>query len=635
MNLFARLSLIISFLLVSPFALAQNLAPEVIAGANRLRDFQLKPEQLFLIFHYEKNIIYLMKFSSRGELITLKQYISSGGRGGVSNVVKSGGTPPGVHVIYRKQGHDYALGQTFDASKYGYREQIVQPTQTKEFWASDFVLTRIMRLQGLEGEKNNNSVRRSILIHGTPPEGLLGYHESLGCLRMKNDDVIELFDTVNEGTLVNIVYTTGERRRVPKDEIILLDEKRHMRETSREIPRGGSRGPASTGDVNLIGGGDILFHGSLLLQAMVEGYGFESFFEELMPVIKQSNVAYANLEGPIAYQVNLYGQVDPKKGFDFVPNENIYSSMDETFLSFNFHPAVAKALVNVGLSVLSTANNHSFDRKFLGIDRTLEELQKVNMPAVGTKHSKNLASPWSYIKTVNGIRLGFVGCTYGIQGAGPGDSDRAFQQILFCYRGGDEPNPQVISEVKALSANVDVVIFTPHWGNEYAPQASPAQKKLASSVIAAGARIILGSHPHVLQPAEVIRENGEIKAVVAYSLGNFVTNQMPSDWVSEKNKHKQAIQFPSRVSSLVGLKIRKTGDKVVLSKPLWIPTYMPPKSLLDGKRRKLLLAYPEMYDGLLKSQVTQARGIIDRYLGPEAQVLERQQLDNVFRNIEW
>lgn len=620
-------------ILFSLTSLAQNLPPVVVRGANDLWKFGLKADKRFLIFNYDENRMYLMTFDEGKTLTVLKDYITSGGRGGVSNVIGSGGTGPGVHAIYRKQGADFAIGQTFDASKYGYREMIIKPTQSLEFWKSDFVMTRIMRLRGLEGAKNNNSDRRSILIHGTPSEGLLGYHESQGCIRMTNFEIAELFDLINEGTLVNVVYETGQRKRVPEKMKIYLDEPKYIKETSREIrkPAAPGRGPAS--EVKLIGGGDVLFHGNLMKQAMVDGHGFESFFEDVKPLLQQADVKYANLEGPVAYQVNLSGQLDVTKGTTFVPSENIYSSMDENFLSFNFHPKAVDALVNLGISIVSTANNHTFDRKFLGIDKTVEELNRARLDNFGSKSSHDLGASWSAIQNINGIRIGYVGCTYGIQGAGPNDSVKAFLQIMFCFQGA-EPNREVIKEISRLKSEVDVVILTPHWGTEYAAQANPAQKKLAAAAVMAGARVILGSHPHVIQPYEVIRDADGIKAVVAYSLGNFVTNQMPTDW---KNQEKQIFQFPTRASALIALSIKKEADDIKISEPLWIPLYMPPKHMLgDGTRRKLVLGYPEIHNGdLLKKQIGDARRIVQGRLGPEARILTLPQTKNIFENISW
>lgn len=196
----------------------------VVEGARRLvNSFGLKDRQKALLYDYDLNYIHLIEMDTQG-IHVLRSFRASGGNGGVNNRLKSGGTPPGVHKIYRKQGDGLALNQTFDAGKYGYRETRVTPTTGYESWKSDFVMTRILRLQGLEGEKNNNSVQRSILFHGTPEEGLIGYHHSAGCIRMYNKEIEWLYEQVSVGTLVNIVYRTGRAVKIPSNQLIPVDE---------------------------------------------------------------------------------------------------------------------------------------------------------------------------------------------------------------------------------------------------------------------------------------------------------------------------------------------------------------------------------------------------------------------------
>lgn len=220
-------NLFLIFLTIASQAFAdQELSEYARKGAFRLvQEYKLQDGDKALIYDYNLNRVYLIHAQAQGrEIVVDKNYIASGGRGGVNNTLKSGGTPPGVHKIFKKQGADFALNQTFDASKYGYYETRVTPTQGYEDWKSDFVMTRILRLQGLEGEKNNNSVKRSILFHGTQEEGLMGYHESAGCIRMLNEEVIEVFDQVKEGTLVNIVYESTQANRIPSNKRIKYNE---------------------------------------------------------------------------------------------------------------------------------------------------------------------------------------------------------------------------------------------------------------------------------------------------------------------------------------------------------------------------------------------------------------------------
>jgi hypothetical protein len=169
----------------------------------------LKDNQKALLLDYDQNQIYLFVIRN-DEIQVLDMFQTSGGSGGISNKEKSGGTPPGIHKIYMKQGDNFELGQTFDARKYGYRETVIIPTQDFSVWRSKFITTRIIRLQGIEGEKNDNSVSRGILIHGTPEEGLLGYDYSGGCIRMRGEDLVHLYNQVSVGTLINIFSKTNK-----------------------------------------------------------------------------------------------------------------------------------------------------------------------------------------------------------------------------------------------------------------------------------------------------------------------------------------------------------------------------------------------------------------------------------------
>ena len=205
------------------------LSESVADGATRLyHQFRVPLDQIVVVYDYTSNLTFVLSIgrSQQSELFFRVHgvFISSGGRGGVSNRVKSGGTPLGVHRIYLKQGHGFAVGQTFDAAKYGFFEAVIQPTKGFEDWTSDFVLTRILRLRGIEGPLNNNSDARKILFHGTPEEGFLGYHESAGCIRLSNVEMVALFDLVKEGTLVNIVADDPRPKRVPRHLLIPIVE---------------------------------------------------------------------------------------------------------------------------------------------------------------------------------------------------------------------------------------------------------------------------------------------------------------------------------------------------------------------------------------------------------------------------
>ena len=384
----------------------------------------------------------------------------------------------------------------------------------------------------------------------------------------------------------------------------------------------------SSPTVRLLGGGDVIYHGALLVQAMTEKKGFESLWRDMQPAFKQADLIYANLEGPAARNVGPDSRDNPRASNDYVPDEGTYSLGTEgKSYTFNFHPDGVKAMLSWGRPgtrlVLSTANNHSFDRGSLGIDRTVELLNDLGIPNFGTFHSKQ-KTPAHVIVEENGVRVGFVGCTYGSNRSGPS------QQIMSCFDKG-APNQRVLDEVRHARQQADIVIFTPHWGAEYSKTAHASQKRLAQAVLAAGGRGILGHHPHVLQPVE-IENAGEPRrmTVTAYSIGNFVTNQHPYD-LRDSQKHEE--RFPQRVSVLAALRLAKVGGDVEIQSLKFLPTYMTTSHENRRQGRTLVPAFPELYTGnaTLKRSVEKALGQIQSVI-PASYLAGRDQTEGLFND---
>lgn len=391
---------------------------------------------------------------------------------------------------------------------------------------------------------------------------------------------------------------------------------------------GGACIPQNAPTVRLLGGGDVIYHGALLVQAMTEKKGFESLWRDMQPAFKQADMIYANLEGPAARNVGPDGRDNPRASSDYVSDEGTYSLGTEgKSYTFNFHPDGVKAMLAWGRPgtrlVLSTANNHSLDRGSLGIDRTVELLNDLGIPNFGTFHSKQ-KTPAHVIVEENGVRIGFVGCTYGSNRSGPS------QQILGCFDKG-APNQRVLDEVRYARQQADLVIFTPHWGAEYSKTAHVSQKRMAQAVLASGARIILGHHPHVLQPVEIENANEPRRmTVTAYSIGNFVTNQHPYD-LRDSQKHEE--RFPQRVSVLVALRLAKVGGDVEIQSLKFLPTYMTTSHENRRQGRTLVPAFPELYTGnaTLKGSVEKALGQIQSII-PASYLAGREQTEGLFND---
>lgn len=258
-----------------------------------------------------------------------------------------------------------------------------------------------------------------------------------------------------------------------------------------------ARLPKVIAQVRLVAVGDIMMHSDVKKAALQspDQYeaGFPSLWADVVPILKGSDIAFGNLETPVA----------PRTGKPGVP------------FQFNAPEDLPKALRASGFTVLSTANNHAFDQGSKGVVETLERLRAAGLVAVGSGVSQVQAEQSKIIEK-NGIKIGFL----------------AFTDLfnLDLNRKASEPwvrplnlEPAKVA-VRAMGAQADVVIVSLHWGNEYQHGPTRRQRDIAKGLVEAGADLVLASHPHVLQPIEQL-EVGSRKAIVAYSLGNFIANQ--------------------------------------------------------------------------------------------------------------
>ncbi len=168
---------------------------------------KLKKDEKWILISVEKQILHLLKGNR-----LLKTYPVSTAKNGVGFEEGSFKTPTGLHRIAEKIGDGYPIGAVFKSRKFtGDIARIEKkPVSTNK----DLITTRILWLEGLEEGKNRgvnkdgvvvDTFKRYIYIHGTDEEGLIGRAVSHGCIRMKNTDIVELFNMVEEGTIVYIV----------------------------------------------------------------------------------------------------------------------------------------------------------------------------------------------------------------------------------------------------------------------------------------------------------------------------------------------------------------------------------------------------------------------------------------------
>lgn len=248
--------------------------------------------------------------------------------------------------------------------------------------------------------------------------------------------------------------------------------------------------------VSIIFAGDVMGHSPQFEAAYNPQnvtYNFDICFKSVKSYVENADFAVANLEVPIAGK--------PYSGY---PN---FSSPD----------ALLDALKNAGFKILLTANNHVLDRGEIGLERTIVQLKKRNFLFGGSYLDENQRdSIYPIILKSKGIKIAIFNCTYGTNHS-------------------EVPEPNLVNYIDTVEiANdirdadqlgVDFKIMTVHWGTEYELMASEMQRKTAQFFVNHGINLIIGSHPHVVQNAEMMFGKDSIPVRVFYSLGNFISNQ--------------------------------------------------------------------------------------------------------------
>ncbi|MFY8265586.1 CapA family protein [Clostridium perfringens] len=253
--------------------------------------------------------------------------------------------------------------------------------------------------------------------------------------------------------------------------------------------------------VNISAVGDIILHDEQIWSAYNEenkAYDFMNNFKYVKNFIEKSDIAYGTIEGTYAGE---------EIGYSGYPNYNGPDSMID-------------ALKDTGFDIINVATDHSLDKGVEGASKTGEKIDK-DMTSIGNKKY--------IIKKVKGIEIGFTSYTYeSKEGELNGHKIPEDMNLnTFSYNkldNGLEEMKALVEEMKNEGA--EFIVFGMHWGVEYKTEPSKYQVKIAEALNEYGVDLILGSNPHVVQPIEEIEgENGN-KTLVAYSLGNFISNQI-------------------------------------------------------------------------------------------------------------
>lgn len=287
--------------------------------------------------------------------------------------------------------------------------------------------------------------------------------------------------------------------------------------------------------------GDTMAHIGQLQYALAYGggeYDFSNQFSYIKDYVKDSDLAITNYETTS----------DPNKQYSGYP-------------AFNTPASYLKNIKEAGFDVVTTANNHALDTDEEGVQTTIEAIKEAGLDFVGTK-SKD--SNKILYKEINGIKVAILAYTYGANGKE--DLLDVRDEVSSLNYLKEENVKSDIEEAKKNSC--DFIIVYPHWGIEYESYPTDETIKLAHKMVDWGADLVIGNHPHVVQPVEVYKSEDGREGIIAYALGNFISKQ--SLEVSGDIRVEQALSIEVTLE-----KDKKTGKKKLSDMklhPLWVGT---------------------------------------------------------------
>ena len=251
-------------------------------------------------------------------------------------------------------------------------------------------------------------------------------------------------------------------------------------------------------EVSLIMVGDILLHDNVQESGKLSDgtYNYDHMFKHVKEDVQAADIAIANQEVILGgAEIGLYGY----------PN-------------FNGPYEVGDALADAGFNVILHATNHTLDRGKKALVNCLNfwKTNHSDVAVLGIFESQDAYDNNIYVYEEDGLRIAVLNYTYGTNGM-PTPSDMPFAVAMLT-------ESKVKSDLQKANAMADFVVVCPHWGTEYRHQQSNEQEYWAKLFMENGVDLVIGTHPHYIQPVEMMTgENGE-EMLVYYSLGNFINS---------------------------------------------------------------------------------------------------------------
>lgn len=265
----------------------------------------------------------------------------------------------------------------------------------------------------------------------------------------------------------------------------------------------GAAAPGDSPKAELLFVGDAMQHQAQLDRARElaggNGYDYSGCFTYIAPAITQADYAVCNLEVPLGGGPDYTG-----------------------FPCFSAPDSYAVALKDAGFDMMLTANNHCLDRRDKAARRTIAALDSLGIDHTGTFHdASDRKAKVPFIKDINGFKIGFLNYTYGTNGIEPRDG----VEVALIDR-------DAMAREIALTrqAGAELIVVAIHWGVEYVLLENASQRSTADFLLSQGVDMVIGGHPHVIQPMKMVANPVTGKnSVVVYSLGNFISNMKTAD----------------------------------------------------------------------------------------------------------
>lgn len=283
-----------------------------------------------------------------------------------------------------------------------------------------------------------------------------------------------------------------------------------------------------THKVDIVAVGDNLIHNSVLKSGLQEDntYNFDRLFDIMRQDFQEADIAIINQE------TILGGSFRPYDGY---PN-------------FNSPFELGDAIVKAGFDVVLQASNHTLDVGTQGVVNCIEYWRQQNgITYLGINIDESEREDIKVVEK-NGIRFALLNYTYGLNGRTLPKDKKYLVNLI--------DTTMIINDLRKADTLADFTIVFPHWGVEYVYEPNKSQRKLAKMMTKYGADLIIGTHPHVLQPVEWIEANGN-KALCYYSLGNYTSGQKAT---------------PRVLGGMAKVTIRKEQDSVYVENAEIIPT---------------------------------------------------------------